>query len=304
MIYSKDFSVIIPQRNAVSTLPRLLASIPQSEKIEIIIVDNTPTPISKSDIHFDGEYTLLWSSPDRHAGGARNVGIDNAHGKWLVFADADDFFTDEAFDMFYDNYDSDAEIVHFGMSGIYEESGKEANRGKKYRDLIKAYLQGNCEEIDIRLQFVTPCCKMVSHDLIQRHNLHYDEIRAGNDKYFSITSGYYARKIKVVDRVCYVATVSKGSLTRSWNYDIIKSRLYSMLHCNQFLKQHGLSSHQGSIMYILFEAKKMNIKQQIELLKMVVRFRQNPFVGFSHWKKSIIERNKREKEEKGLVVRN
>ena len=303
MNYSKDITVIIPQRNAVSTLPRLLETIPQSEKIEIIIVDNTPEPISKSDINFSGDYNLLWSSPNRHAGGARNVGIENAQGKWLVFADADDYFTPNAFELFYKYIDSKAEIIHFGMAGVYSDSGKEANRGKNYRDMIEGFLEGTVTEEDIRLGFVTPCCKMVSHDLVDRYSLRYDEIRAGNDKYFSMVTGYYAKTIEVYNQVCYVATVTKGSLTRSLNYDIIKSRLYSMLHCNQFLKQHGLSSRQGSIMFILFEARRMGLRQKIELLRMVIHHRQNPFIGCRNWFSSYKKRRKREKAEADYIVR-
>lgn len=303
MNYTKDISVIIPQRNAVDTLPRLLTSIPQSDKVEIIIVDNTPNPINKTDIDFNGEYTLLWSSPDRHAGGARNVGIDNAHGKWLVFADADDYFTPGAFNLFYEHLESKAEIVHFGMTGIYSDSGEEANRGKIYREMIKGFLAREIGEDEVRLGFVTPCCKMVSHYLVDRHSLRYDEIRAGNDKFFSMTAGYYAKTIEVVDSVCYVATVSKGSLTRSWDYDIIKSRLFSMLHCNQFLKQHGLSFRQGSIMFILFEARRMSIRRKIELLKMIIKYRQNPFIGCRNWLRSYRKRLTNEKKETNYIVR-
>ena len=64
-----DFSVIIPQRNSLETLPRLFNSIPQRDNVEIILVDNTPTPITKADILIDRDYKLCWSHPDRCAGG-------------------------------------------------------------------------------------------------------------------------------------------------------------------------------------------------------------------------------------------
>ena len=38
-----DISVIIPHRNSIKTLDRLFDSIPVSDRIEIILVDNSPT---------------------------------------------------------------------------------------------------------------------------------------------------------------------------------------------------------------------------------------------------------------------
>ena len=112
-----DFSVIIPQKNSIDTLPRLFDTIPERDNIEIIVADNSETPITKEDIGIDREYTLCWSSPKRYAGGARNEGMKYAHGKWLVFADADDIFKNYAFETFESKKNSEAEVVYFGMDG-------------------------------------------------------------------------------------------------------------------------------------------------------------------------------------------
>ena len=85
-----DFSVIIPQRDSLETLPILLNSIPKTDNVEIIIIDNSPNPITKEEIVTDRSFSLYWSSPDRHAGGARNVGIEKASGKWYNIGKAND----------------------------------------------------------------------------------------------------------------------------------------------------------------------------------------------------------------------
>ena len=92
MTYNKDFSVIVPTwRGAIKYLPRLFDSIPEKEEIEIIVVDNSKDPVSKTEIQSEREITLLHSAPERHAGGSRNDGMAVAKGKWLLFADSDDF---------------------------------------------------------------------------------------------------------------------------------------------------------------------------------------------------------------------
>ena len=48
-----EISVIIPHKDSLDCLPRLLNSIQLSETIEIIVVDNSPIPISRDDIKTD-----------------------------------------------------------------------------------------------------------------------------------------------------------------------------------------------------------------------------------------------------------
>lgn len=301
--YKKDISVIIPQRNSIETLPRLFASIPEDERIEIIVVDNTPMPITKEQIGINRDYKLAWSAPERHAGGARNVGIENANGEWLLFADADDYYSEGAFDVFLSRIHSDAEIVYTGMEGIYLDTGETSDRGDCYTNLVKGYLNGTCTESDLRFGFASPCCKMVRRSLIDRHSLRFDEIRAGNDIYFSLTSGYYAQKVEAVDFVSYIATVSKGSLTKRRDYEVIKSRLYSKLHCNQFLKQHGYSERQHSVMFAIAESRHFGMKSFFEFVGMIRKFGQNPFIGYRNWSSTFRRKINNDKKDARYLVR-
>jgi glycosyltransferase involved in cell wall biosynthesis len=140
MNYKYNFSVIIPHRDSVISLDLLFASIPNDELIEIILIDNSLKCITRADIGINRRYTLLYSDPSRGAGGARNVGIENAHGKWLVFADADDFFTPNAFKSFFSKLDSDADLIYTGMGGKYIDTGETSNRGDGYTRLVKQYM--------------------------------------------------------------------------------------------------------------------------------------------------------------------
>lgn len=303
MSYNKDFSIIIPHRNSVQFLPKLFSSIPISEKIEIIIVDNSPTRVTKADIAVDRDYVLLYSDPKRGAGGARNVGIESAQGKWLLFLDADDYYADEAFDVFYTKLNTTAEIVYTGMGGVYLDTGEPSDRGDSYAKLVRDYLEGERSELDLRLGFASPCCKMVSHDLIKRHNIRYDEIRAGNDIYFSMVSGYYAQRVEAIDFISYIATVSRGTLTRRRDYEVIKARLYSKLHCNQFLKSIGCSNRQHSVMFALYESRRFGIIAFFEFVGMIIRFKQNPFINCSRWFKTLRINKVKEKQESKYIVK-
>lgn len=304
MTYTKDFSVIVPcWRGAIKYLPKLFDSIPEKDEIEIIVVDNSKDPVKREEIDSPRKIILLHSAPERHAGGSRNDGIATANGRWLLFADADDYYSPDAFDIYYSMFDTDAEIVYTGMGGVYEDTGKPSGRGDNYARKVHQYCEGETDEYSLRLGFPSPCCKMVSHELVDRHHIKYDEIRAGNDMFFSLQSGYYAKKITAVDRVTYIATVNEGSLTKRFDYEVMRARLYARLRCNQFLRRTGNRKRQHSIMYLLYEARHCSFKEKMTLVKMMLRYHQNPFIGCGNWFKSFVLTRKQDKSEEQYIRR-
>lgn len=299
-----DFSVIVPcWRGAVKYLPTLFDSIPQKDGIEIIVVDNSENELKRDEIASERVITLLHSDPTRHAGGSRNDGMNLAKGKWLIFADADDYFTPNAFEVFYSHLNSDAEIVYTKPEGRYEDTGEISERGDYYANLVHGYCVGKISEEEIRLGFGPPWCKMIRRDLVIREGLKFDEIKACNDLFFSITSGYYAKSIEADDRITYIVTVNHGSLTQRRDYDVIKARLIGKIHCNQFLKSHGLKNRQRSIMSYIAESRHFGIKSFIFMVGILLRERQNPFIGWQRWKNTAADKRIKEKKDERFLVR-
>ncbi len=283
-------------------LPQLLDSIPCREGIEIIVVDNSKEPLKREEIVSDRDFLLLHSAPERHAGGSRNDGIDIARGKWLLFADADDYYTSDAFDIFYEYLNVDAEIVYTGMGGIYANTGEPSNRGDRYAKAVHDYLSGSLSEMNLRLHFSSPCCKMVSHDLVDRLHLRFDEVVASNDMYFSMLTGYYAKKIAAVDKVTYIATVNRGSLTRRHDYSVCLSRLIVTLRYNQFLRKNGLSDYQSSIMLHYKNVCSHGLKGVCRGTQLLINYRQNPFIGYTRWLSSFRNIRKYQAKERQYIT--
>lgn len=304
MNYTKDFSVIVPcWRGAAHFLPILFDSIPQKEGIEIIVVDNSKEPLKRDEIASEREITLLHSSPERHAGGSRNDGIAIAKGQWLLFADADDYYSPDAFDIYYKYLNTDAEIVYTGMGGVYADTGEPSDRGDRYARMVHLFVTGETPESTLRYGFSSPCCKMVSHELVDRHQIKFDEVVASNDMYFSLLSGYYANKIEAVDKVTYIATVNRGSLTRRRDLAVVESRYKVRLRVNQFLRQHELFEYQGSVMVFIKQSLDFGLKPLARFLSMLFTYRQNPFIGYSRWFVSYQKKKEREKKESIYLIK-
>ena len=85
-----NYSIIIPHKNCPDLLKRLLDSIPERDDVQIIVVDDNSDEGKKPSIdRKDTEVILLDAERSKGAGRARNVGLEHAEGKWLLFADAD-----------------------------------------------------------------------------------------------------------------------------------------------------------------------------------------------------------------------
>lgn len=89
------FSVIIPAHNEQAVISRALSSIEaQSFKdYEVIVVCDACTDNTKEIAELYGAKVI---EIDAHSSGAaRNVGLDNANGEWILFCDADDWYLHE-----------------------------------------------------------------------------------------------------------------------------------------------------------------------------------------------------------------
>lgn len=306
MTYTKDFSIIIPHRNSLHFLPILFSSIPESDKIEVILVDNSPEPITMEQVREAGvlrDFTLLFSAPERGAGGARNEGIEHASGKWLLFLDADDYYADCAFDVFYSHFNTDAEMVYFCVDGIYPDTGERADRGDMYTNLVNRYIDHQIPEITLRMGYSVPWGKMVSHALVDRYNLRYDEVVASNDAYFSMLTGYYATKIEADNRQVYIVTVTRGSLTRRRDFAVVYSRYKVALRINKFRREHGLGNMQKSVMVYFYYARPYGFKALLRMFWLAIKFRQNLFIGANRWSSSLSKKQAIDKKEEKYIAK-
>ena len=87
------YSVIIPTKNNPDQVRRCLDSIPSDHDIEILVCDDCSDPEFLVRIReicsLKMNVSLFESNRSAWAGRARNLGIEKAHGEWLIFSDSD-----------------------------------------------------------------------------------------------------------------------------------------------------------------------------------------------------------------------
>lgn len=215
-IMKPTFSIIIPHYNVPDLLMRCLESIPVSEDIQVIVVDdNSPgadtylkryPELSRPNLEF------IRTTEGKGAGYARNVGLDHAKGRWLLFADADDFYVDNMYDLINAHYNSDADVIYFKKRSVYScDISKPSPRDPTLNKLVDSFLNNN-DQMSIRVGYGAPWGKMIRKSLVDRFQLRFDEVKYSNDKYFSVCVGIYAKSIDADRSILYNVTEREGSL--------------------------------------------------------------------------------------------
>ena len=211
------FSIIIPHFDIPDLLMRCLKSIPVSEDIQVIVVDDN-SPDADTYLERYPELSrpyleFIRTTKGGGAGYARNVGLEHAKGKWLLFADADDFYVDDMYSIICSYVDSDADAIYFKKKSVLSEDiSIITERCSHVNKNIDNFLS-NGDEWPIRAQMYVPWGKMVKRDVMVKHDIRFDEVMYADDAYCSLQIGYYARTILVVNRVLYVVTYRSNSQT-------------------------------------------------------------------------------------------
>ena len=317
----KSLSVIIPHYNIPELLCRLLSTIPDQEDIEIIVVDDCSTePINMVDQYISERRNISLYRLDHNlgAGYCRNIGLEKASGKWVVFADADDFFLSKFYENVYPYFSCDADVVFFTAVSEEIETG---NIGTRHILLNKTICDWNDNqedkkaELNIRYKINGPVCKLISLDMVRKNHIMFDSVKVSNDEMFSTGVGFYAKKLLACTNPIYCITSRPGSLIEVISKENFMIRLKVFIRKYNFLKEH-LSEEDFKILDLSAQEKIFSMVQNRydflyclsvirELIKGKVRFFTTetfkPRVLLSKLKLAYILSRSRKREKKYIM---
>lgn len=237
-----NYSVIVPYRDKYDLFIKAIGSIPDRSDIQIIIVDNSLEPLSVDAIPVKEsacvDYTT--SSTTKGAGCARNIGLSHVKGKYVLFLDADDYFANEAFNVFDTYLDKDYDIVFFNTNSIRLSDGKDSKRHLYYSNCIAKWISTR-DESRIRYRWAAPWAKLYRSSFVLNGNFQFEEKPVMNDAWFSLMAGHAAHKVFADNAVVYVVTEAESgqSLTKTVTRENSFLRYDTRIKINKFLKSIG-----------------------------------------------------------------
>ena len=249
-----NYSIIIPHKNSASLLQYCLNSIPIRDDVQVIVVDDN-SDADKVDFNnfpkWRGtNYEYYLTKEGKGAGYARNVGLEHAKGKWVIFSDADDHFLPSFDNILNENQTSNADITFYRPQAVMlNDHNVRSNRADGYNYLIDETIKTNNTCL-ISLMWMSPWSKIIRKDIV--NDIKFEEIRYSNDNVFSVTVACNATKIEVKEKSFYMITQSDNSLT------------------SNFLQKEGeLECRTGAMLRAFYVAKRKgkDISYYLETLK-------------------------------------
>lgn len=238
-------SIIIPVFNSSLYLKKCIFSLLKQSfrKIELICVDDGSHDDSLNILIemscLDNRIKVV-SQKNKYAGEARNVGIDLARGKYLMFLDSDDFFEIDLCErLFHEAESNNSDIVVCDMRLHDEKTGKvsEPNWSLKTSLLPNGSLFKPKDAADVIFNFTNNWVwnKIFRADLIKSNNIKFQKIRHTNDLYFMCMTLVLAERVGIIkDRLINYRTNVKKSLT---SLNTRNESYYDVIECFTELKK-------------------------------------------------------------------
>lgn len=272
------YSVIIPHRNRFELLAKLVASIPARGDIEVLVVDDasdTSTQAKLATLESARRHLRLFRPPaaaPQGAGWARNLGIEQAAGDYLVFADSDDRFMNGAFEVF----DAYAAAANFDLvvckASAAKADGSASSRTDFTNFLIETAIHmgahGPIDRREILARIDPPWAKLVRRELVRQHGLRFDEIHHSNDVLFNLRVLTHALRIEVCAKEVYHVLDHPTSLIRVQSAVMLEERFDACLRFNREFTRQGYAGRSFSVTGgYAWQARPYGVAKMCELIR-------------------------------------
>lgn len=249
-------SIIIAAYNASTFVPRLLSSIPKSSEIEILVIndgsqDSTKAVVSELSLH-DSRIHLV-NQENMGVSAARNHGIREAKGKWLMFADADDWYDDEQLKMLIthlEDIDDGIDIATFGVKHVFSQKVVEHPVSEQILTTRNFLQEGLFMEASWNYAF--------RHDVIEKYQICFPEgIVNTEDQNFNLKAFVSSEKIASFNLMVYNYNKTNDSSASSKKHkkEWTEAPLLSAIDLTDFCRKHHLQIEliKGNLAHLLYQ---------------------------------------------------
>ena len=245
-----DITIIIPMKDTEDQIMKCLDSIKintlSRDRYEVIIIDDASKQPSeflseKYDIHY------FYSKKSLGAGGARNLGIRMARGKYICFIDSDDWISYDYLEKGLTYMDQCAsEIGMFTLKREYDDI-KDIIYKCKYNTLLQLGPEESIKVMAKEYNFdvnIVPSTtnKIYLRQFLIDNNIFFPENRKFEDLLFSIKTMLAASKLICIPEATYFHYRRKGSIVQSFEHKNSEDMLFILKEIKEYLENNNKKS--------------------------------------------------------------
>lgn len=238
-----SITVVVPAYNVEQYLSKCLDSIlaQDFENFEIIIVNDGSTDhsldIAKEYEENYPDSVRVISQLNKGLGGARNTGIKNAKGKYILFVDSDDMINPNMFTTLYNEIvAADADMIFFGIEYI-DENGKILNRRTEFNEERLIFQLDEQPYIFAKDSYIWD--KMYKTSLFRDNNIFFPERSWYEDLKTGPKIILHAKKMIFVKKIFYKYLQRQGSIMHNSNVDKNIDMIYAVEDVINYYKTQG-----------------------------------------------------------------
>lgn len=288
-----EVSLIVPVYKAEHCLNRCVQSILEQSyrDFELILVDDGSPDHS-------GALCEEWAQKDnrikvihKENGGvssARNVGLEKAKGKYVLFVDSDDYIYPDYIRRLYDNA---ADLTVCGLD-IYHDKGWHLNTIRLKEEFVATREQIDFAGLYRRLALYSPYCKLFCREIINKKMIRFPvDISWGEDGMFVADYMTQVNTVQLIEYVGYryLKYAGENKLSTMVRADIIDTVCRAREYCiervrsdapwalkqTQEICQEDIRCNCAGFVTMLFRSKRMKYRKKKHLLE---EFSKNPYV--------------------------
>ena len=298
-------SIIVPMYNCELFIEDCLKSICKCNKkyinnTEIILVDDgskdeTLYICNKFMSKHENIKINIVSIENHGVSYARNLGIEKASGRYVMFLDSDDCLSSKAFDVIFENLNSNDDVIFFS---------KKLNENLSREQLILK-LSG-CKSNGIGIS--GPFSKIFNRKFLEKKRIKFDtSLINGEDMIFCIESLIRSQRFSIINKSFYEYRIHIGSATQRFDNQIIKSdrsfhdRLHTLIEMSDLNKNLRNEIYDYSLCNAIFllSSRISYIKNPFSVIKKYKLFLNN-----DPYKKVKIKNVDIDKKKKMIIILN
>ena len=242
-----DITIIIPMKDTEDQIMKCLDSIKintlSRDRYEVIIIDDASKQPSeflseKYDIHY------FYSKKSLGAGGARNLGLRMARGKYICFIDSDDWISYDYLEKGLTYMEQCAsEIGMFTLKREYDDI-KDIIYKCKYNTLLQLGSEESIKVMAKEYNFdvnIVPSTtnKIYLRQFLIDNNIFFPENRKFEDLLFCIKTMLAASKLICIPEATYFHYRRKGSIVQSFEHKNSEDMLFILKEIKVYLENNN-----------------------------------------------------------------